>query len=167
MISLYLISLLLFLLYNILAIFVWFRKVPSSLSTTHYMFRAISKKHEWIFTAFCYLVTFTILPVWLHFSPSNIQFLAFFSAGALGFVGASPFFKDSKLESCVHNISAIICLTASFIWAFVAGNMWIALIALLLSIILILLRKNSVNFIYWIEVIAFVQIFLQLTLLIF
>lgn len=136
--------------------------ITPSISASHYSWREKGISYEALFTLFCWGVTFSILPTWLDNTSSNIQFIPFLAASGLGFVGASPLFKDDKLENRVHSISAMICAVGSYLWAFLDGNILLAIIAVLITIPVYFKMKNKI---YWVEVIAFTHLFAQLILI--
>ena len=136
--------------------------ITPSISASHYKYREKGVLYEALFTLFCWGVTFSILPTWLDNTSSNIQFIPFLAAAGLGFVGASPLFKDDKLENRVHSISAMICAVGSYLWSFIDGNIWLAIIAILITIPIYFKMKNRV---YWAEIIAFIHLFIQLILI--
>ena len=78
------------------------------------------------------------------------------------FVGASPAFKNYELERKVHSISAMICAVGSYLWSFMDGNIWLAIIAILITIPVYFKTKNRI---YWAEIIAFIHLFIQLILI--
>lgn len=136
--------------------------ITPSISASHYKWREKGRIYEILFTLFCWGITFTVLPIWLDVSPENVQFLAFLSAAGLGFVGASPLFMDDKLENTVHSTAAILCITASFVWAFIAGNPLFAL-AMFAGIVFVYFKIQ--NKVYWAEIIAFIHLFTQIFIL--
>lgn len=82
--------------------------------------------------------------------------------GTLMFGGASPAIKNYELERKVHSISRVICLISSYSWSIFFGSMYLGVSFLILSIPLyFIISKNKV---YWIEIIAFANIYMQLLL---
>lgn len=135
--------------------------ITPSISASHYNWRERGTSYEALFTLFCWGITFSIISTWLDNTSSNIQFIPFLAAAGLGFVGASPLFKDDELENRVHSISAMICAVGSYLWAFIDGNIWLAIIAILITIPIYFKTKNRI---YWAEIIAFIHLFIQLIL---
>lgn len=87
------------------------KKIPASISETFYLCG------KWWFTIVmmieAILLCISLIPV----TPINYQFLAFVSSAALGFVGASPHFKD-EYEKKVHYTSAFTFGIGSQLWLF-------------------------------------------------
>lgn len=136
--------------------------ITPSISASHYKWREKGVAYETLFTLFCWGITFSIIPTWLDNTSFNIQFIPFLAAAGLGFVGASPLFKDDELENKVHSISASICAVGSYLWAFLDGNILLAIIAVLITIPVYFKTKNRI---YWAEVIAFTHLLMQLILI--
>lgn len=138
--------------------------VTPSISMSYYKWKDLDKFYGILFTLFCWGVGFTIIPVWLELTPTTWQFTAFLSAAGLLFVGASPSFKDYSLERDVHTIGAGICFVSSLIWSAIVGSPIILTIAVLLIAGAIITRIKNLT--YWLEIIAFVNMYIQLMLLI-
>lgn len=159
MIALYITSLLVFALYTTI-ILMAFGVLPS-VSDSYYAL----KKHNISapFTLFCWGTAFPLLIYWIELLPNDWNFLPFIACGGLLFVGASPAFKDVELERKVHSISAMICAVTAYTWTFLYGSIFIGINFILLSILLYFILKR--NKIYWLELIAFTNIYIQLLII--
>lgn len=115
MITLLLISLLIFIAYNVFVISYF--GIPYSISDTYYKLKGKS----WVFTAMCWGVVGTLLPALLDMTPDSYKFTAFLACAGLLFVGSAPQFKLS-LTGGVHYASAAICVIFSQLW--VALTLW-------------------------------------------
>lgn len=153
-----LISLVIYLTYNAFALCIF--KFPVSLSDTHYLFIGRNKKLNWIFTIMLWLVAFPILIFGLEYTPEQYKFILFITAAALMFVGAAPFFKDSKLEYTVHCVSAMTCSVSSILWGFLFGDFIVAIVSALL-IGMFYISKDNVR-VYLMETVLFISMYLQL-----
>lgn len=134
----------------------------TSISDTVYGWKKLDYSLASIFTIFCWGTALPLLIYWIEYSKSDWDFVPFIAASALMFVGASPLFKDDGLERKVHSVAAVICLVASYVWSVLFGNAYLGVIFMLMSVVInFMLKKNRV---YWIEIIAFVNIYIQLQL---
>jgi len=135
--------------------------IPESISETYYLLEhRCGKNNGWIFTIFCWIVVFTLLPFWLEYSHENTQFLAFLSGAGLLFVGTAPQFKDVGLSRTVHFAAAFVCAAASISWLCFT-NMWTyPLITLLIACFISIL--NRTKWLFWIELAAFAATYLAL-----
>lgn len=84
-------------------------KVPPSISDSFYS----SGKYLFTFVMFAEAVLLTI--ALLSITPSNLQFLAFFSGASLAFVGAAPHCHE-KFEKTVHFAGAYTFALGSQLW---------------------------------------------------
>lgn len=158
MLTLYIISIATFITF-IVSVALLFGFLPS-ISDSHYKIKEYTNAP--FFTLFCWLTSFPLLIYWIEYSKNDWDFLPFIACAALMFVGVSPLFKDDELERKVHSISAVICLVSSYAWSIFFGNMYLGISFLILSIPLyFIISKNKI---YWIEILAFVNIYTQLLL---
>ena len=175
MTALFLISITIFIAYNVSIAKIY--GVPNSLSESFYSL----KEHNlgFLFTIFCWSMAFPLLIYWIEHSPSDWNFLPFISCAGLMFVGtaaafkghelekkvhigAVPAFKGHELEKKVHVGAALICAASSYIWTILYASLFLSINFILLSILLyFLLKKNKT---YWIEMLAFVNLYIQLLL---
>lgn len=155
---LYIISALVFVLYTT-TILMAFGVLPS-VSDSYYAL----KKHNMSaqFTIFCWGSAFPLLIYWIDLLPNDWDFLPFIACGGLLLVGTAPAFKDVKLEKKVHSTAAIVCAISSYIWTILYASLFLSINFILLSILLyFLLKKNKT---YWIEMLAFINIYIQILL---
>lgn len=158
MIALFLISITIFIAYNISIAKIY--GVPNSLSASFYNLR----EHNlgFLFTIFCWTAAFPLLIYWIEYSPNDWNFLPFISCVGLMFVGTAPAFKDHELEKKVHTGAALICAISSYTWTILYTSLFLSINFILLSILLyFLLKKNKT---YWIEMLAFINLYSQLSL---
>ena len=156
MITLYIMSLLVFILYIVIILKIF--GVLPSISDSYYAL----KKHNILalFTFFCWGTAFPLMIHWIELVPDDWNFLPFLACGSLMFVGASPAFRDLELERKVHSISAVICAIAAYTWTFLYGSIFLGINFILLSAVLYFILKRNKT--YWLELIAFINIYTQL-----
>lgn len=139
--------------------------IPSSISESFYLLEKGYKDIRWnmsyAFTIFCYIICFSIMPVWLEYTPKNLQFIPFISASALGFVGTAPYFKT--INKKIHFIAAVICMIFAISWIYtVANQCWYVPLNIAAVIILLCLINNK-NWMFYLEIWAFISLFTCLT----
>ena len=145
-----------FLVYNIISCILF--GIPSSLSETYYLFKEKNKYLGWLFTITMIFSAVCLMPCWIEISEgSNFQFLSFLSAASIVFVGATPAFKDCKLESKVHTIGAICAAIFALLWIiFVTKFWWIILVWCAICAIFAFSTKTfKSSYVYWFEMIEF------------
>lgn len=145
-------SLIIYLLYVII---IYIKYKPSCISESYYKL-----KNGNLFTVWTFLVSLLIFPSWVECSPINFQFLPFLSLIALGSVGMNPKYLSS--DRLKHILSALISVIISLIWNIVIGIYIIPLILLIIGIIIWVFKIK--NKIYWIECLAFLNIYLSIIL---
>lgn len=142
-------------LYSIYVIIMYVKYRPSCLSETYYL-----AKNGNLFTIWLLLVSFLIFPSWVEISPISFQFLPFLSVVSLGAVGLSPKYLGS--DRMAHIIFTVVAVVLSLTWSIVAG---VYIIQLILGIILIILCfTKAKNKLFWIENLAFSNIYLSILL---
>jgi hypothetical protein len=140
--------------------------IPKSISDSFYLLEKGYKDIKWnmsyAFTIFCYVICFSIMPVWLEHTPKILQFIPFIAASALAFVGTAPYFKT--INKKIHFISAIICMIFAILWIYlVAIKYWyVPLNIALMFLILYLLNRKS--WMFYLEMWAFMSLFTSLIL---
>lgn len=139
--------------------------IPKSISDSFYLLERGYKDIKWnmsyVFTIFCYVICFSILPVWLEHTPKILQFIPFIAASALAFVGTAPYFKT--INKKIHFVSAIICMIFALLWiSIVTTKYWFIPIILLVPILL-LYKKIQENIVFYVEMWAFVSLFVSLS----
>lgn len=145
--------------------------VPKSLSETFYLWNNVKKNLGYIFTGMMGGMSLTLLPAWIEVGNQVstwsifLNCLAFFTCGAIMFVGVAPAFRDLEMESKVHDISAKTAATCALIWCFtVCHQIWYVpltcIIAVLISGLCTKTFKNC--YVYWLEMAAFAATFITL-----
>lgn len=161
------VAFLIFIIYNV-ALFIQFG-IPKSLSDSFYLYKDKCYKSKYnhlgyIFTVFMFLMAMMLMPGWLEISDMwsewsmHLTFLAFFTAGAICFVGAAPAFRDNEMEGKVHSISAKICAATALLWCFiVCWNIAYvpAIGAIIPAIVGVCTKTWKTAQVYWLEMMAF------------
>lgn len=141
------------LIYIIYILYVWIKYKPDCMSQSYYLL-----KNRNIFTIWIISIAFLTFPAWVEISQVNFQFLPFLSVIALIVVGLFP--KYLNQDRTTHITGVYITCTLSLIWNIISGTM---LIPVLLGIILLLLVVFKVkNKLFWIECLAFSNIYLSI-----
>lgn len=157
-----LISLLLFLAYNI-SILAKFG-IPPSLSQSYYLLNGVKKNLGFLFTGMMLSMAFTLLPAWLELGEvisswsTYLNPLAFFTCAAIAFVGAAPAFRSCPLESKVHTIAAMTAAVCAVTWCLVTcwQIMYVPLLtAGVVAVIGWLTKSWKSASVYWLEMMAF------------
>lgn len=145
-------SIVLYLLYTT-AVYIIYK--PSCISESYYKI-----KHGYMFTVWMLLVSFLIFPAWVECSPISFQFLPFLSSVALGIVGLNPKYLGS--DRIAHITFTAVAVILSLTWSIVTG---MYIIPLILGIILMVLCfVPAKNKLFWIENLAFSNIYLSVFL---
>lgn len=161
-----LISLLLSTAYNTVALKRF--GVPKSLSDTFYLWNSVKKNLGYIFTGMMGGMSFTLLPAWIEVGnqvsswSSFLNFLVFFTCGAIMFVGVAPAFRSGRTEGLVHEISAKIAATCALIWCFVVCyQIWYIPLACIIAVLIagLCTRTFKKCYVYWLEMMAFAATF--------
>ena len=139
--------------YFIYISYTYIKYKPSCISETYYCL-----KKQKLFTVWILLVSFLIFPSWVEISPINFQFLPFLSVVSLASVGLAPKYLGEDRKA--HIISAALTSIIALIWNIVSGTCIIPLVLGILVIILVLLKTH--NLLFWIENIAFLNIYLSI-----
>ena len=154
-----LLSMALFVAYNIFACVKW--GPPTSLSATYY---SLPNGWRWVFTLFMWAIAILLMPAWIEVANSfgdwrnNLAFLTFLTCGLICFVGAAPNFRAFEMESKVHTISATASAITALLWCFVCGwqIMYVPIAAALLCLVIALSTKTLKDCkTYWLELMAF------------
>ena len=158
-------AILMFLIYNIVCLMLF--GVPESLSQTYYLFKERTNALKVLFPAMIGLLVVFLLPCLFSISEdSAFQFMAFLSMLALLFVGACPAFLNSSFDNKLHTIAAYISAAYALLWIILVTPYWyiILIIAGIISVIAILTKTLKKSYIYWLEMIAFISIFVTIIL---
>lgn len=140
--------------------------VPDSISDSFYLLEGTKKKLGIIFTLFCWVIVGFLLPTWLDNSPENYQFLAFLACGALCFVGTAAQFKEDFVKK-VHFISAGISAISAIIWMCLMGYWFIPVGVGITTLSIIWLGGDKFvkrTYLFWLEVVGFISLYLALEL---
>ena len=152
-----------FFIYNVIVLLLF--GVPKSLSMTYYLFKERENALKFLFPSMMTLLTFFLMPAWLDMSEgSPFQFLAFFSAAGILFVGAAPAFKDGGMENIVHQFSAYFAAAAAIAWICLVTPFWYVVLIVLgvIAAIAIVTKTWKTGYIYWLEMVAFVSTFISI-----
>lgn len=134
---------------------VWYKfGVLPSISESFYRF---SGNNKWYFTLFCWGIAFPAIII----GSTPLMFLA---GMGIAFVGAATMFKE-KLTGAVHFTGAAIGIIASQLAIYFDFNQPIINYGAITVMVLIFTSKNIIkNYIWWIEIVAFMSIILALFL---
>ena len=160
MYTLFFMSLTIFIVYLTVSILSF--GIPTSLSETYYHWEEKGRDLGILFTSFIWGMTFPLMIVWIEVLPNDQNFIPFIASAALMFVGTAAAFK-MDLTREVHYTATLIAALASYVWSFAYAVPSIVFITLILSIIGA--SANKENKIFWLEMGAFVNIYIQLLLL--
>ena len=119
-----------------------------------------------------FAMAFCLMPGWLEITEiitpwsQYLTVLPFFAAASIAFVGAAPAFRDCKLESKVHTVSAVLAAIFSLLWCCVVCYQ-IAWIIVPLSLIVVwatafISKTNKIASTYWWEMVAFLATFVTI-----
>lgn len=139
--------------YIIYVSYTYIKYSPSCISETYYK---ISCKN--LFTIWIIVVSFLIFPSWVEISQENFQFLPFISVIFMISVGLAPRYlgEDRKIHITFAALTSII----SLIWNLVSEIYIIPILLGILVIILFILKVK--NQLFWVENIAFLNIYLSI-----
>ena len=149
-----------YLIYNGIALGLF--GVPNSLSETYYLYM---NKKNWMRISFPIMMTLLVvllMPAWLEISTgSNLQFLAFLTAGGILFTGAAPAFKANTFEKTIHSTSAICAAICALLWVIFVCKVWYVVLGWLAVIVLAATLTKTVKRakVYWLETVAFLSTF--------
>lgn len=122
------------------------KELPESLSATAYLWP------RWVFPTIMTFTGFGLLPCWLELSEGHpLQFLVFLSCIGLVFVGATPNFRNDKLEYSIHMKAAYIASFAAILaLAFIMYEWWYPFYVTAL-LFLIFFRNIKTHYIFLLE----------------
>lgn len=133
--------------------YIYIKYKPDCISQSYYLL-----DNGNIFTIWIILISLFIFPIWVEISSIYFQFLPFLSIIALSLVGICP--KYIKQDRIPHIAGAIMTCALSVIWNMVSNTLIIPMI--LLPIIALLYVSNAKNKLFWIECLAFLNIYLSI-----
>lgn len=132
--------------------FVWaYKSIHKSISDSYY---SLPNKLKPLFTLALWGVA---IPVMIAGNDMTM----FFAGAGIAFVGAAPAFSSHKIEKGVHMAGAIIGISFGLLGLFFMFKEY-AIAGIGISLVLILLGIRPKNFIWWIEIIAFLTIIIGL-----
>ena len=135
--------------------------IPESISETYYILERKRKGLGYIFMAWCLLIVATLAPYWFEHSRESLQFLVWFAALGLLFVGAAPTFRcGPKTTKKVHFGGAIVCAVASLAWTCFSG-FWVYPL-IIMPIFGFIAYKHPWSWLFWIETGAFISLYITL-----
>lgn len=141
-----------------LGLFIYWFKIPPSLSETYYN---LEKKHKgW--GAFFYV--FLVITVFILIAPmvEVAKVWGFLSAVSLGFVGAAAAFK-SKHEGVIHVTATILSAIGALVTIIITGKWWVIFPVLAIVIALAYWTKTyKSSLVFWLEMVAFYSLFFSL-----
>ena len=166
MISLVFISLLTFAAYTT-AVCVKCKGVPYSISDTFY-----TLDHKLWFGATMFLTAGFLMPAILEVTPASYQFTAFLACAGMILVGAAPNFRGG-IERPIHIAGATLCLVFSQVWVALTCP-WALLVwpVYLIYTVVMMTRHISERILddflqtkpmFWVEVVAFLDLYFCLT----
>ena len=126
----------------------------SSISVSYYY---LPEKRNWLFLAFC----------WLYAIPAvmlSTNGFMFFSGGLICFVGVASAFRIPNV-GVIHQVSALTAIVLSQLAILFCYHLYILnVIMVLATVVLFLLRDKFAQWMYFLEVIAFMLISIALGL---
>ena len=155
----------LFVIYNVVALMLF--GVPKSLSMTYYLFKERENVLKYMFPSMIVLLCMLLIPCWIELSEgSNFQFLSFLAPVALMFVGFTPAFNDADMYKTIHNIAAYTCAVFALLWIILVTPYWYVILAVfgLITIAAIVTKTWKTSYVYWLEMVAFVSLFISIIL---
>lgn len=156
-------SLLIYLLYNVF-LFKLFGFLPSISGSTYKLDeRYPGTPAKYLFTLFCWGAGFLLMPAWFDLTPDRWQFFVFLSCAGLLLVGASPNFQDG-MEGRVHYVSAGFCVGMALLWCLIVAGTWYIVLASFAVFMIQAYRDKK--WIYWIEQAAFFAAYISVFLLV-
>lgn len=159
------ISFCIYIVYNLISLCTF--GVPGSLSNTYYLWNGLKQGAGYAFCACLGLMVALLLPSWLEMSEgSPWQFLSFLTCGSLLFVAAAPNFKSISIESIVHSVAAIFSAICAILWIIFVAKLWTIVLLTLMCILIVAVIHGSLRscYVYWLETIAFLSLYLSVLL---
>ncbi len=136
----------------------------TSLSEMYYILGRWYKGGERFFQAWCVLPAFTLLPVWLEYTPEKWQFLPFLACAALIGVACAPKFLHE--DRILHFVSAAITALCAILGCFLGGVWWLPLIFIVGTAAWIIATKR-LDDVYWGEITAIACVFVSVGLMVY
>jgi hypothetical protein len=134
-------------------------KTLPSISESWYLLNERSKNGGMLFTFWCFILAFLQVATLIELAKEAYQFVGFFTAAGLGFVGAAPAFKGR--ERRIHRIGAGVAALFSLLFTIFSGLFYIfALFAFFYIMLLLLEESVRKHYIFWAEFYCFASLFL-------
>ena len=141
-------------------IFIWKRYgIQSSVSESYYR---LPRNLQWLFTLATWGYALPAMIIGLDLTGNGIVFLA---GTGIAFVGASPAFKGIKMEHTVHLIGALVGITAAQLFLITEGYWYMTLLFAIFSGLAFIIKYFYNNFIWWVEILAFLSIWITFMLM--
>lgn len=128
--------------------------VPKSLSATYYLFKERVDNLKYLFPAMIVMMVVFMTPCWLELSKySAFQFTAFLSIGGLLFVGATPAFRDSEMDSKIHDVAAYLCAILAVLWIVLVTPYWyiLLIVCIVVGALAYVTKTWKTSYIFWLE----------------
>lgn len=158
--TLFTISLTVFLAYIFTSILLF--GVPISLSQTYYLFERRKKGLGAMFTSFMWMTGFPLLIIWIDVLQNDWDFLPFVAVASLMFVGTATAYRVTMTRE-VHLLSALLSALSSVLWSVLYGSIGHLIVIILLTLIIVM--YNNKNRVFWLEMGAFTNIYIQIFIL--
>lgn len=138
--------------------------IPASISATFY-----TLEHPYWFMAVMWLTAGILMPAILEVSNDRTEAYAFLACIGMFIVGAAPNFRE-EFEGDVHTMGAIFCLAGSQLWVMLNCPWALAIWVVYLFGTLGEIRRGK-SFLetkpmFWVEIFAFLAIFISLFIII-
>ena len=132
-------------------------KVLHSISDSYYMLKRKERNEEILFTLFTFFLGIGLILQYYH------SFLFFGAGMGLFWVGTQTQFRDEvSIKGKIHYIGAVLAIALSLIGLLTQG-VWVPLLSfLILGFLLWGMRKDEGDWIWWIEILAFLIIIIGL-----
>ena len=146
-----------FILFPIYTLYILWRnnwKVLHSISDSWYILKERNKNEEILFTVFTYLLGIGLL-LQTYQSP-----LFFFGGMGLFWVGTQTQFREKSIKGTIHYLGAVLAIVLSLIGLLLNG-VYIPLIIMCIGTPIMYYTKIK-NFIFWVEILAFITIIIGL-----
>lgn len=128
--------------------------ILNAISASYYELKKLSKS---LFTLFIWSISFPITIVGVSETP-----LMFFAGAFLSFVGAAPHYKQ-ELEGKIHYVGALAGISFGFLALLIVFQQFMLSGIFLVFSLYALLTKMK-NYFWWIEILAFITIYIGLLL---
>ncbi len=133
----------------------------TSISESYYKLSEIKPNYGYIFSAWCVAPAFLLFPIWVDIMPEEWQFVAFLSVICLGAVGCAPRYLTS--QKIVHFVFSGLALVLSVASCAIMGLWYIPAILLVGTGAWVIIKKRP-DFLYGLEVAAFMAIYIAISI---